>query len=106
MPRIRTIERWFVRHIQEDADGCWIWTGSKMGNGYGQVRVQGCSSAAHRAIYEYLIAPVPAGLDLDHLCRKRACVNPYHLEPVTRSVNLRRGNTRRLHNSSKTACPN
>ena len=42
---------------------------------------------AHRFAYQYMIGPIPDGLELDHLCRNRPCVNPYHLEPVTRAVN-------------------
>lgn len=46
---------------------------------------------AHRVVWEILVGPIPEGLDLDHLCRNRKCVNPDHLEPTTRQVNLRRG---------------
>jgi len=46
---------------------------------------------AHRFSYEYFIAPIPDGLEIDHLCRNRACVSPTHLEPVTRQENHRRG---------------
>ena len=69
--------------------------------------------AAHRFAYEMLVGPIPEGLDLDHLCRVRHCVNPNHLEPVTRSENLRRGIRPRLpqndrigdKNRAKTHCP-
>lgn len=102
---IKTVNRWFERHVTESPDGCWIWHGARTRNGYGQVTFNGRLAMAHRALYEYMVATVPAGLDLDHLCRVRACVNPYHLDPVTRAVNLRRGDTRRTHNSSRTHCP-
>lgn len=55
-------------------------------NGYGRINGQ----LAHRMIYELLVEPIPSGLQIDHLCRNRACCNPTHLEPVTRSENLRR----------------
>jgi hypothetical protein len=45
---------------------------------------------AHRVVYETLAGPVPDGLELDHLCRQKACVNPQHLEPVTHRENMRR----------------
>ncbi len=57
-----------------------------VGNGKRHVVIKG-----HRKSYEFFIGPIPVGLDLDHLCRTRACYNPAHLEPVTRSENIRRG---------------
>lgn len=72
-------------------DGCWEWTGPKTAGGYGLF----AQTSAHRAVYERLRGPIPEGLDLDHLCRNRGCVNPAHMEPVTRSENLRRGYTAR-----------
>lgn len=71
--------------------GCVEWIGARSGGGYGQVRSQGRQRMAHRVAYEQLVGPVPDGLDLDHLCRNRACVNVLHLEPVTRAENIRRG---------------
>jgi hypothetical protein len=50
---------------------------------------------AHRLSYEWLVGPVPEGMELDHLCRVRHCVNPSHLEVVTHSVNVIRGNEAR-----------
>ena len=72
---------------------CWIWTGDTDTGGYGRLYVSRdrTSVAAHRYAYELLIGPIPAGLQLDHLCRVRACVNPAHLEPVTLKENLNRG---------------
>lgn len=71
---------------------CWVWSGCISENGYPRAGVvASCGSQmAHRIFWERDNGPVPAGLDLDHLCRNRACVNPVHLEPVTRSQNLRR----------------
>lgn len=71
--------------------GCWIWTRNETKGGYGLIDWQGKPTTAHRAIYKMLVGDVPKGTDLDHLCRVRCCVNPFHLEPVSRSVNLRRG---------------
>lgn len=60
---------------------------------------------AHRVAYELLIGPIAAGLELDHLCRTHACVNPAHLEPVTGQVNLLRGVGFPATNAAKTHCP-
>lgn len=75
-----------------EQDECWVWTGAILRNGYGYFGVtKGRCIVAHRFAYMSMIGEIPEGLDLDHLCRNRACVNPYHLQPVTRRVNLRRG---------------
>lgn len=76
--------------------GCWKWTGSRNPSGYGLLGVVGASGrqttmGAHRVAYELLVGPIPDGLEIDHLCRVRHCVNPAHLEPVTRQENMRRG---------------
>lgn len=84
-----TLDRFTVKALPLD-DGCWLWCGYVMPNGYGQFRTND-SSLAHRFAYTAHVGPVPDGLDLDHLCRNRWCVNPAHLEPVSRSENLRRG---------------
>lgn len=71
--------------------GCWIWTAATTGNGYGVFYLGGKLLTAHRASYILYRGSVPDGLDVDHLCRNRLCVNPNHLEIVTRSINLKRG---------------
>ena len=65
---------------------CWIYTGSINNNGYGTI----LGRAAHRYFYTKLVGPIPEGLQLDHLCREKQCVNPGHLEPVTQSQNIQR----------------
>lgn len=82
----------FWLHVDKRPSGCWLWTG-KTTNGYGIVGIGGRNGRlmrAHRVAYESMVGPIPKGLDLDHLCRVRNCVNPAHLEPVTRLENLRR----------------
>jgi hypothetical protein len=71
---------------------CWLWLKTIGENGYGRARVLPRRwTVAHSKYYADKYGPVPAGLELDHLCRVRRCVNPDHLEPVTRSENVRRG---------------
>lgn len=89
----KRLRRWhrFAARISVCSDsGCWNWDKATK-NGYGESMVDGQRALAHRAVWIFLRGEIPAGLDLDHLCRNRACVNPDHLEPVTRRVNLRRG---------------
>jgi hypothetical protein len=82
---------------------CWIWTGYKINGGYGMVGYNGESVLVHRLIYSIEVGPVSSLLDLDHLCKNRACCNPAHLEPVTHLENVLRGNTGK-HNLTKTCC--
>lgn len=92
--RIPIIDRLIAR-VVEDANGCWIFTGAKR-NGYGAVGPggrRGPTAYAHRVTYEFLIAEIPEGLHIDHLCRVPACCNPWHLEPVTPAENTRRART-------------
>lgn len=70
--------------------GCWVWGAASDGK-YGVISLNGRLVKAHRLSYMLHVGEIPEGLDLDHLCRVTRCVNPAHLEPVTRSENLRRG---------------
>jgi hypothetical protein len=96
-----------MARVQEDANGCWVYPGTNR-SGYGQISIG--SRGAHRVFgthvvtYTHFVAPVPDGLQLDHLCRNRACCNPWHLEPVTCQENLRRGNGASGLNYRKTHC--
>lgn len=70
--------------------GCWLWTLSVGGPGYGNAWDGERVRTAHRYAYTWIVGPVPDGLVLDHLCKVRRCVNPAHLEPVTQGENMRR----------------
>jgi HNH endonuclease len=87
-----------------DLGPCWQWTAAKMHNGYGRFKRDGRTLSAHRVAYELVIGSVPDGLELDHLCRNPACVNPAHLEPVTGKVNVLRGETITAANAAKDFC--
>ena len=84
----------FLSRVQRQPGGCHVWLAAKSTNGYGHMWVPslGTSLKAHRIGYVLASeAPLPSDVDLDHLCRNRSCVNPLHLEPVSRKENLARG---------------
>lgn len=84
----RHVER-FWANVDKTED-CWLWRGYLV-SGYGQFNADNKAFMAHRYAYEMLVGPIPPGLQLDHLCRVRNCVNPAHLEPVTVRENVLRG---------------
>jgi hypothetical protein len=82
---------------------CWPWTAAKT-NGYGIVQYQGRLQRAHRVVRTILVGPIPEGLEPDHLCRNRWCVNPDHAEPVTTLENIRRGESQSAKHARQTHC--
>lgn len=87
----RLPDRFWDKAVPEPNSGCWLWAGAHVWNEYGVIRSDGRAVYAHRYSYEGLIGRIPDGLQLDHRCRTRSCVNPSHLEAVTQRENLRRG---------------
>lgn len=69
---------------------CWEWSGTLRGGKYGTISIDNRAVMAHRASYAAFVAPVPAHLEVDHLCRNTICVNPEHLQPVTPGENRKR----------------
>lgn len=94
----------FARKMVRRPDGCWIWTGATNDGGYGQLRADDRVQYAHRLAYETFVGPIPDGLQIDHLCRTRLCVNPAHLEPVTQRENILRGESPQALRSRATHC--
>lgn len=93
LPRCTTpVQSFWAKASPEPNSGCWLWLGATNRGGYGVISI-GNSKArlAHRFGFELLQGAVPDGLELDHLCRVRSCVNPAHLEPVSRRENTLRG---------------
>lgn len=90
-----TLAQRFAGKIDRNGPGgCWLWTGHVDRGGYGRIRLGGRTEPvgyAHRVAYELYVGLIPEGYELDHLCRVRRCANPDHLEPVTRAVNIARG---------------
>ena len=98
-------ERLFYKAYKDPETNCYIWTGCRV-NGYGQIKYADKIRYTHRVMYEEVKGPIPFNLQLDHLCRNRACFNPDHLEPVTIKENILRGVGFAAMNARKTHCIN
>lgn len=96
-------DRLMSRVLVNPDTGCWIWTGTLSAGSYGSLFYEGRMQKAHRISWRISRGEIPDGLELDHLCRVRRCVNPDHLEPVTRSENLLRSPLMDRY-STKTHC--
>jgi HNH endonuclease len=84
---------------------CWLCSSGIVGGGYARIGKDADRRYAHVVFYESLVGPVPEGLELDHLCRVRNCVNPAHLEPVTHRENVLRSENFVAEHAAKTHCP-
>ena len=102
-------DRFMDKVSPEPNSGCWLWTAACNSDGYGHFKVSGRGRMAHVIARELFIGKVKEGLELDHLCRVRCCVNPYHVEPVTHKENVNRGISSPdaivNRQKSKTHCP-
>ena len=98
-----TLERYVSKIAFAEGSDCWYWKGYVGRSGYGFFRCN-LSNYAHRVSYEWFVGSIPEGLQVDHLCRVRNCVNPDHLEAVTRKENILRGISASALNAQKTNC--
>lgn len=99
--------KWQTRVVVHPITGCWLWPQLDRG-GYARATVNGQRVQLHRVVYEMFRGKIPDGLELDHLCRVRACIHPgpKHHEAVTRQVNQLRGFGVSGINAAKTRCKN
>lgn len=84
-------QRFWSKVLITDYTSCWLWTGTINEKGYAYFKPDGKMVRAHKWIWEQFNGPIAGGLELDHKCRIRHCVNPAHLQPVTHLENMRRG---------------
>lgn len=86
---VTPLQRWAAKVVLPvEPSGCWEWIGAKSENGYAKLHLLGKTVRAHRYSFGVFVGPIPEGLQLDHLCRNRGCVNPSHLRAVTQRVNV------------------
>lgn len=98
--------RFWLKIAAPDVNGCTVWTGPVDGCGYGMFWVGDRNVRSHRYAWEmaYGFGSIPEGMQLDHLCRNRPCVNVGHLEVVSLLENIRRGECSAAVNARKTEC--
>ena len=85
---MRSVEDRFLSRVdKEGPGGCWIWKGYMKPDQYGQILIGSKMLQAHRASFQLFVGEIPDGMQIDHLCHCKACVNPAHLRLATPSEN-------------------
>lgn len=107
----QSIKRIFAKIRCDRQTGCWVWTGCTTQRGYGNVRVNKIGYTTHRFMYAWLVGPIPAGKGrdipvLDHICGNKLCCNPLHLQLISDTANILKGNGATARNARKTHCRN
>ncbi len=101
----KSVEQRFWSKVRKTRT-CWLWMSHLDKDGYWRFWYNGKAVPAHRFAYEIWVGPIPEGLTIDHKCRIRHCVRPFHLEPVTNRINILRGVGAAAQNARKTHCIN
>lgn len=102
--RASDVTRFWRKVTVGDTDDCWLWKGVPSTKWYGGFGLAGKVIQAHRLAYQMLVGPIPKGQCIDHLCQEKHCVNPKHMELVTRAENVMRGDSVPAKNGRKTHC--
>ncbi len=103
-PRNLTAKEVILYYAKEDSNGCWIWQSTISAQGYGRVYFRSKQMRAHRLSYEAFRKTINPKLELDHICRVRECVSPFHLREVTQRENTLCGESPAAKNAVKTHC--
>lgn len=96
MPPFKPALERFHEKYEVVPSGCWMWSGMRYRNGYAGLWDGKKNVLAHRFAHMHLIGPIPEGVEIDHTCNERACVNPAHFELVDHAENRRRSRERKL----------
>lgn len=108
--RLSDWDRFWSQVVESDepspngTHGCWLWTGNIGAAGYGRISLSGRKQYAHRVAYRWVVGAIRRDLTIDHTCRNHRCVNPQHLEAVTRRENILRGESPSAKQARQTHC--